>query len=170
MDITSSRCEGLNLYNWNLYYFFLLCFLVCDFHALWSVMRPYFTVITKCYPMLSIVGVVAAIAAEQSGMAPIRNGNGRSGAVQRRCWRGCYRSGAARDLDWIFAPLHWSRGNSENPSALLLSTPARLRHRRAPPRAPPPPPRPGARCESARLFVPFFPKRLCDTVSLLELI
>ena len=34
----------------------------------------------------------------------------------------------ARDLDRIFALLHWSRGNSENPSALLLCTPARLRH------------------------------------------
>ncbi|KAG5001615.1 hypothetical protein JHK87_022687 [Glycine soja] len=68
----------------------------------------------------------------------------------------------------------------ENPSALLLCTLARLRHpgEAATPatlqhrQAPPPPPCPGARCESATLFIPFFPNtlRVCDTVSLLEIL
>lgn len=56
--------------------------------------------------MFSIVGVAAAIAAEQSGAAPIRDRHGRSGAVQRRGWHDRYHGGAARDLDRIFAPLH----------------------------------------------------------------
>ncbi|KHN22834.1 Geminivirus Rep-interacting motor protein [Glycine soja] len=68
----------------------------------------------------------------------------------------------------------------ENPSALLLCTLARLRHpgEAATPatlqhrQVPPPPPCPGARCESATLFIPFFPNtlRVCDTVSLLEIL
>ena len=78
-----------------------------DTHPVWTISSHFKSSISgRLPPMLSIVGVTAAIAAERSSAAPIRNGDGRSGAVQRRGWSSRYRGGAARDLDRIFTPLH----------------------------------------------------------------
>lgn len=64
--------------------------------------------------MLSIAGFAAAIAAERSGAAPIRDGDGHSGAVQRCGWRdhycgGAWRCGAGSELDFRAATLKPSK-------------------------------------------------------------